>query len=80
MAYLTPNVRLQLAKALLDAPSAETFDALVQEYKDQLLDGFMAAPDDHLPGYRGMLLALDNLHKSLQRDALKTVVEKARYG
>ena len=80
MAYLTPNVRPQLAKALLDQPSAEAFDALVREYRVQLIDGLMAAPDDHLPGYRGMLLALDNLHKSLQRDALKTVVEKARYG
>lgn len=80
MAYLTPAVRAQLAQALLNEPSAEAFDALVQEYKAQLLDGFMAAPDDHLPGYRGMLLALDNLHKALHRDALKAVIEKARHG
>ena len=76
---LSPRVNPVIARGLLEYPDLTAyFGELIDGYGEQLLSMMMTVPDDQMPGFRGMLLALDNLRAAVHRDALLQVIEKAR--
>ena len=82
---LDPPINAELARALLPLvstspePGAEPLVHLLRGYRDNLYGQMLVAPDDQLAGFRGMLLALNNLLSALTRSELtKTIAKEQR--
>lgn len=79
---LGPAIKPEIAKSILDlfgtVEVEVSFVRLLADYRDQLYERMLVAPDDQLAGYRGMLLCINNLLFALQRPELKKVIDKAK--
>lgn len=75
------KISADTARVLLEAPKAlAAIQSVHGEYRDQLWTQMLVAPDDQLAGFRGMLLALNNMLSVLTRDELQQAIERGKHG
>ncbi len=74
-----PRTAQELVDLFLARPEGEqAARRFLGDYRAQLYEQMMLAPDDQLAGYRGMLLCIGNLLAAMDRGALHRTIEKAK--
>lgn len=82
-AGIKPSISAKAARELLSQFAKhplgqEALQSVLTEYRDQTYRQMMAAHDDQLAGFRGMLLAIENMLLAVHSDELQRAIEKAK--